>query len=81
MLVTRGTYSLVRHPLYAATLLGCLSQVLLLPNWLTGPVPLVVFAALCVRRLPMEEDMMRSHFREEYIDYCAKTKQLIPHVY
>ncbi len=78
-LVRHGAYASVRHPMYAAILLWDIGQGLLLENWLAGWSALVTFAALCVLRIPREEQMMRSYFGDAYRDYMCKTGRIIPH--
>jgi protein-S-isoprenylcysteine O-methyltransferase Ste14 len=80
-MVTRGIYAWLRHPMYAAFWLWALSQALLLPNWIAGISGLVGFGTLFFCRVGHEERMMLETFGEEYRDYMARTKRLIPGVY
>lgn len=80
-LVTSGVYARLRHPMYTALLLTALGQALLLPNWVAGPAYLVAFALLFALRVGPEERMMMERFGQEYADYRARTKRLVPGVY
>jgi len=80
-LVTRGVYSRVRHPMYAAFWLCALAQALLLPNWIAGLSGLVGFGTLFFLRVGKEERLMLETFGEEYRQYMARTKRIIPGIY
>lgn len=77
-LVTRGVYSAIRHPIYAAVWLTGLAQALLLANWIAGPACLVLFIPVYVVRVPREEKMMLDHFGDEYRAYMNRTGGVIP---
>jgi protein-S-isoprenylcysteine O-methyltransferase Ste14 len=80
-LVTHGIYARLRHPMYAAFWLWALSQALLLPNWIAGFSGLVGFGTLFFCRVGHEERMMLETFGEEYREYVARTKRIVPGVY
>ncbi|MDW6022137.1 protein-S-isoprenylcysteine O-methyltransferase [Mesorhizobium sp. BAC0120] len=80
-LVTGGTYGRVRHPMYTAFWLMALAQALLLPNWVAGAAGVVGFGFLFFSRIGPEERLMEEAFGEEYRDYKARTKRVIPHIY
>jgi protein-S-isoprenylcysteine O-methyltransferase Ste14 len=79
-LVSHGIYRRVRHPMYLALLMYAIGQALVLPNWLAGPAYLVAIVLLVALRVGPEERMMRDEFGQEYEDYIARTKRLIPYV-
>src|SRR5262245_10236081 len=56
--VETGPYRLVRHPGYAATLFGAFAGGLALGSWV-ALVPLFVLGVLFLRRLLLEDDMLR----------------------
>ena len=80
-LVTHGIYARLRHPMYAAFWLWAASQALLLPNWIAGFSGLVGFGTLYFCRVGHEERMMLETFGEEYRQYMARTKRLVPGIY
>jgi protein-S-isoprenylcysteine O-methyltransferase Ste14 len=81
MLITRGIYEKVRHPMYSAFWLWAISQALLLPNWIAGLSGIVGFGTLFFARVGHEERMMLETFGDEYRAYMARTYRLIPGIY
>lgn len=79
-LVEHGVYRRVRHPMYAAILLFCIAQGLLLQNWLAGWSGLAAFSLLYAVRAPREERMLCDAFGEQYRDYMARTGRLWPRI-
>lgn len=77
-LVTTGSFSRVRHPMYAAHWLMAVGQLLLLPNWLAGAANLVAFAPLYLLRVQQEEAMMIAHFGDQYRSYMQRTGRVFP---
>lgn len=78
VLVTKGVYRQVRHPMYTAHLLWAFAQPLLLWNWIAGFSMLVFAIPLLVYRIPREEQMMVEHFGDAYRAYMARTGKLLP---
>jgi protein-S-isoprenylcysteine O-methyltransferase Ste14 len=77
-LITSGVYKYVRHPMYAATLMWGVAQVLILHNWIAGCSPLLSFMLMYFLRVPHEEQMMLDQFGEEYQSYMNRTGRIIP---
>ena len=78
ILVTNGIYATIRHPMYASQWLWAIAQILLLQNWLAGPLDLIFFFFfyfLCVRA---EEKMMLDTFGDPYREYIKRTGGVIP---
>ena len=66
--------------MYAAIWLFSLTQGVLLHNWLAGWSALAAFALMYLARIPREEEMMRSRFREEYEEYARRTGRIFPRI-
>lgn len=77
-LVTGGIYRHMRHPMYAAHLLWGIAQVLLIGNWIAGPVLIVSFVPLYIERATREEAILIERFGEEYREYARHTGRLWP---
>jgi protein-S-isoprenylcysteine O-methyltransferase Ste14 len=78
-MVTRGFYSVVRHPLYLAEAVATLGVAI---NFLSAWALILVAMqfALQITRIHYEEKVLKEHF-PEYGDYARKTWRLIPGVY
>ena len=75
-LVTGGPYAYVRHPIYTGMLLTMLGSAIgNSPFWL---IPLVLFGAYFVTSARREETLMLEQFPQQYRDYMARTKMLVP---
>lgn len=77
-LITKGIYSLIRHPMYASQWLWAIAQPLLLQNWIAGFLNLLVFIPFYILRVKAEEKMMLDSFGEEYKNYVQKTGAVFP---
>jgi protein-S-isoprenylcysteine O-methyltransferase Ste14 len=78
VLVKTGVYRLIRHPMYSSFFLLGLTQMLLLPNWLTGISGVLGAGVLFAFRVLREERMMLESFGEQYRDYMTHTKRIVP---
>lgn len=78
--IDTGLYGVVRHPMYAATLLLFLAMPVVLGSW----AALVVFLAypvMLARRIADEEKLLTKEL-PGYAAYCEKVRwRLIPHVW
>ena len=64
--------------MYSAIWLGAIAQPLLIHNLIIGGLVILAFGAMCLLRIPKEEEMMLSNFGEEYRDYMARTGRVFP---
>jgi protein-S-isoprenylcysteine O-methyltransferase Ste14 len=75
-LITGGPYAYVRHPIYTGMLLAMLgSAIANSPVWLVALVPFGLYFVYSARA---EEKLMLEQFPEQYRDYMARTKMLVP---
>ncbi len=77
-LVTSGLYAYVRHPMYSSFFLSAVAQLLLLPNWIAGPVGLVGIGLLFAFRVGREEQLMIETFGDDYRAYMRRTARIVP---
>jgi protein-S-isoprenylcysteine O-methyltransferase Ste14 len=78
-LATTGVYRLVRHPIYAAVLIGSAAEAVLAAR----PEPLLGFVGLAVVlhvKAGYEESLLRAHFGEAYDVYASRVPRLVPFV-
>jgi protein-S-isoprenylcysteine O-methyltransferase Ste14 len=80
-LQTGGLYSLARHPSYTAMLVIFLSLGLYAYNFYSLAVILIFPFAALVYRIHVEERALRGAFGQQYVDYSARVKRLIPGIY
>ncbi len=79
-MVVAGPYGLVRHPMYAAALLGALGVSCLLPSW-GYFCAFCVYAALILPLVRSEEEGLRRVFGREYEAYRQRVPALVPFLY
>lgn len=77
-LITNGIYRYIRHPMYASQLLVYIAQILLLQNWLAGPLGLVFFIPFYLLRVQAEEKMMLDTFGSQYSEYMKHVGGVFP---
>ena len=77
-LITRGIYSVIRHPMYASQILWSVAQVLLLQNWIAGFSSLAVFFPFYFMRVKAEEQLLMERFGDQYRSYMEKVGGVFP---
>ena len=78
-LVLQGPYSLVRHPIYTAHLLMALGSAVSFGTWLGYAAVASFFVGFRVK-LAQEEELLSRSFPNEYPEYKARVKALVPWV-
>jgi protein-S-isoprenylcysteine O-methyltransferase Ste14 len=79
-LITSGLYRRVRHPSYTSVIVLCVGIAFAYRSWFwVALIPSMVYGL--TRRMATEEKFMVEHFGDEYRDYMARTKRLVPGVY
>jgi protein-S-isoprenylcysteine O-methyltransferase Ste14 len=76
-LATTGVYRLVRHPIYAAVLIGSAAESVLAARI----EPLLGFIGLAIvlhLKAGYEESLLRAHFGEAYDTYASRVPRLVP---
>jgi protein-S-isoprenylcysteine O-methyltransferase Ste14 len=76
-LITRGPYSLVRHPIYTGLLLAFFGTALAIGAW-HALIAVAVVGLSFWRKLRLEERWMTEQFGEQYRIYMRRVKALIP---
>lgn len=78
--VSTGLYGVVRHPMYAATVLMFLAMPLVLGSWLSFVV-MLVYLPLIAARIKNEEDVLTKGL-DGYAAYKQKVRwRLLPHIW
>jgi protein-S-isoprenylcysteine O-methyltransferase Ste14 len=76
-----GLYRWMRHPSYTGLLLCIYASGLQTRNWIAMLIVALPTTAALLYRIHVEEIALREHFGAEYVDYCARTKRLVPGVF
>src|SRR5713226_1928324 len=79
--VDSGPYRLLRHPGYAGVLLGVLGLGVALQSWVSVLVLLLGATAAFAYRVRIEEKFLIAELGDEYVQYIARTKRLVPYVW
>jgi protein-S-isoprenylcysteine O-methyltransferase Ste14 len=80
-LVTHGIYSFVRNPMYFGALIGVVFGLPAYAQSLHAFLVSLLFIPILLNRIRLEEQLLTEHFGDEYREYKASTKRLIPFVY
>ena len=81
VLISKGVYAVVRHPMYSAFWLWGIAQFLLLPNWFAGSAGILGFGILYLGRIEQEEKLMLDTFGDDYRNYMNRTARIVPGIY
>ena len=79
--VDDGPYRLVRHPSYTGLWLEAIGLGLALGNLLGFLVLVIPILLVLLRRIRIEETVLRANLGEPYTRYMRRTKKLVPLVY
>ena len=79
--VDRGPYRVLRHPGYAGVLIGFLGLGVALQSWVSVLVLLLGATAAFAYRVHIEEKFLIAELGDEYVQYSARTKRLVPYVW
>jgi protein-S-isoprenylcysteine O-methyltransferase Ste14 len=79
--VTRGAYSILRHPSYTAGIVLNVGMGLALGSWMSAIVLLVAAIVVYAYRISVEERALVEAIGEPYREFMRTRKRLIPFVY
>jgi len=81
VLVKRGVYRYLRHPVYAGTFLVTLAWALVYGAPVTAFVTFIVGSIFYYRRMKAEDAVLLKQFGQEYEDYMRETDAMIPTIW
>jgi protein-S-isoprenylcysteine O-methyltransferase Ste14 len=79
--ITDGPYRVIRHPSYAGVLLAVIGLGLYIGNWLSLVAMTAAVAFGIVNRIRIEERALQRDLGDDYRDYAATHKRLVPFVW
>lgn len=79
VLVTRGPYRWVRHPLYTFGAWLFISFGLMADNWFIAMLGVLAFIGMAIRT-PKEEANLIAKFGDEYREYMKRTGRFLPRI-
>lgn len=79
--VNTGPYRLLRHPGYSGVLFGFVGLGLALQSWVSVLVLLIATTTALAYRARVEEKFLVAALGDEYVQYMAGTKRLVPYIW
>jgi protein-S-isoprenylcysteine O-methyltransferase Ste14 len=79
--ITTGPYRLIRHPSYAGILLAVMGLSVLIGNWLSVVSLTAVVACGLAYRITVEERALLRDLGDNYRDYAATRRRLVPFIW
>jgi protein-S-isoprenylcysteine O-methyltransferase Ste14 len=80
-IIETGMYKFIRHPGYLGQLIIFFGISISISNWLSIPAMMIPVTLGYLYRISVEERFMLEQLGEDYLNYRARTKRLIPMVY
>lgn len=81
VIVERGPYRIIRHPGYLGVILLWVGAGLATENWIVTFAVALLMLIVYNYRIRSEEAMLVTVFGEQYKNYSARTRKLIPFIY
>lgn len=75
-LITTGAFAFSRNPIYVAFAFILLGQFLIFPNWILF-VYLVAGIWLFHRQVLREEDYLKKHYGQQYVEYSRRVRRYL----
>ena len=77
-LITSGPYKFIRHPQYLSQLLSDLGAGVALGGFVAVPLIILLEIPLFVLRAKKEEEIMKQHFGDKFLEYKKQSGFMIP---
>ena len=81
VLVTKGPYRHIRHPIYVAFVAIMCLVFLLSANWLLGLSGFLLVVSIAIARIPVEERELHERFGKPWEAYRSQTGVVLPRVW
>tara|TARA_Y100001970_G_C14247935_1_gene869651 strand:- start:3402 stop:4037 length:636 start_codon:yes stop_codon:yes gene_type:complete len=80
-LITKGPYSIIRHPGYLGYILISIGLYTFLGSFFGIILSFTICSLIYFKRIPIEENILSKKFGDEFEKYKLKTKKIIPFIY
>jgi len=80
-IVQKGPYRWVRHPAYTGLLIIFLGVGIAFNSWLSLILVVVPITTFFLYRIEFEENALSEELGAAYLEYCKKTKRLLPGIF
>lgn len=75
-LITSGIFAFSRNPIYVAFAFVLLGEFLIYPNWIFLAY-IAGFSLVVHRQVLREEDYLKAHYGQQYLDYCDRVRRYL----
>jgi protein-S-isoprenylcysteine O-methyltransferase Ste14 len=75
-LITKGTFSISRNPIYVGFITFFIGIFIAYPGILSAGF-LILMSAAIHRQIIREEEFLKMHYKDEYINYCKKVRRYL----
>jgi protein-S-isoprenylcysteine O-methyltransferase Ste14 len=80
-LITGGIYRQIRHPSYTGSLISFFGLGIAFSDYISVLLIFIPICAAFLYRIHIEEEALSAAFGNDYIEYCSRTKKLIPGIF
>lgn len=78
---TQGLFKYSRHINYFGDLLWIIAYAMVTSNWYASIIPVLLFLFFAFYNAPKLDEYLKKKYGQEYDNYAAKTKMLIPFIF
>ena len=80
-IIRRGPYRIVRHPSYTGALMTYFFGTIYFHSWISMALGAIFLPLSFLRRIKLEEAVLKESLGKEYEDYCKQVRPLIPGIW
>ncbi len=79
-LKTNGYYGIIRHPQYISQILSDLGVGIALMSYIIIPLVILIELPLFIMRARLEDNLLKKHFKDKFINYKKKSGFIFPFI-
>jgi len=80
-LIKTGPYSMIRHPSYLGYIIMSIGLYTFLGTFFGIFISLIICLILYLKRIPIEEHILKNKFGKDFEEYKSKTYKILPYIY